>query len=81
MSDEDRHISRRLMQPQSLAEGVACRSIVVHHSACIERGVPLVVTMGGGYSRPMDASVRAHSDVFRSAVQLFTASGVAATAQ
>jgi hypothetical protein len=29
--------------------------------------VPLVVTMGGGYSRPPDASVRAHADVFRSA--------------
>jgi acetoin utilization deacetylase AcuC-like enzyme len=51
--------------PDSLG-GAAC-------SACMERRVPLVVTMGGGYSRPMDASVRAHTDVFRSAVQVFAA--------
>ena len=29
--------------------------------------MPLVITMGGGYSRPSDASIDAHADVFRSA--------------
>ena len=33
--------------------------------------VPLVITMGGGYSRPWDASVAAHADVFRSAAYRF----------
>jgi len=30
-------------------------------------GVPTVVSMGGGYSRPIEASVRAHGDVFAQA--------------
>lgn len=30
-------------------------------------GAPCVVSMGGGYSRPIEASVRAHGDVFAQA--------------
>jgi len=29
-----------------------------------ERGLPVVAMMGGGYARPIEASVRAHADVF-----------------
>lgn len=31
---------------------------------CARRGAPCVVTMGGGYSRPIDPSVEAHVDLF-----------------
>eukprot|EP00898_Chlorokybus_atmophyticus_P006382 jgi/Chlat1/6745/Chrsp50S06443 len=37
------------------------------YSECIARDIPLVITMGGGYSQPSDASIRAHADVYRSA--------------
>jgi hypothetical protein len=37
------------------------------YSVCLENNLPLVITMGGGYSRPMTASVEAHGDVYRSA--------------
>ena len=36
-------------------------------SAALAAATPLVVVFGGGYSRPMEASVAAHVDVFRSA--------------
>ncbi|CAI5473026.1 unnamed protein product [Closterium sp. Yama58-4] len=35
------------------------------YSACTDNNVPLVITMGGGYSRPPDASIAAHADVYR----------------
>jgi acetoin utilization deacetylase AcuC-like enzyme len=38
---------------------------------CARNDAALVVTMGGGYSRPFDASVAAHADVFRSAAYRF----------
>ena len=44
-------------------------------SACQERGVPLVTVMGGGYSRPSDASLAAHTDVFRSCAYRFARRG------
>lgn len=37
------------------------------YSAAFAAETPLVIVFGGGYSRPMDASVQAHTDVFRSA--------------
>ena len=41
------------------------------YDQCVASDVPLVITMGGGYSRPWDASVAAHADVFRSAAYRF----------
>ena len=41
------------------------------YDECIKRDVPLVITMGGGYSKPFDASVDAHADVFRAAAYRF----------
>ena len=35
------------------------------YSHAIEAGAALVVCMGGGYSRPVDASAQAHADVYR----------------
>jgi acetoin utilization deacetylase AcuC-like enzyme len=34
---------------------------------CESLGVPVVVTLGGGYGRPLEASVRAHAQVFAAA--------------
>ncbi|KAH8941249.1 hypothetical protein BDL97_14G027900 [Sphagnum fallax] len=47
-------------------QGLLRRNNMVY-SVCLENNLPLVITMGGGYSRPMTASVEAHGDVYRSA--------------
>ncbi|GLC47189.1 hypothetical protein PLESTB_001622600 [Pleodorina starrii] len=46
--------------------GLLARNNLVYGTA-LEAGVPLVITMGGGYTRPMDASVSCHTDVYRTA--------------
>nr|WER78559.1 HDAC-5 [Neopyropia yezoensis] len=43
--------------------GLRRRNRLVYRTA-LAAGVPLVVTMGGGYTRPVDASVAAHADVY-----------------
>jgi acetoin utilization deacetylase AcuC-like enzyme len=53
-------------------EGLLRRNNAVY-SMCIAREVPLVITMGGGYSKPIEPSLDAHVDVFRSAALRFTA--------
>jgi len=53
-------------------QGMLRRNNAVY-SMCIERDVPLVITMGGGYSRPIGPSLDAHVDVFRSAALRYTA--------
>ncbi|XP_024531872.1 uncharacterized protein LOC112346644 [Selaginella moellendorffii] len=47
-------------------QGLLQRNNLVY-SSCMQRSVPLVITMGGGYSRPHTVSVQAHADVYRSA--------------
>lgn len=47
-------------------QGLLRRNNAVY-SAAFRASTPLVVVFGGGYSRPMDASVDAHADVFCSA--------------
>ena len=37
------------------------------YSALLQREVPTVICMGGGYSRPIEPTVEAHSDVYRMA--------------
>jgi acetoin utilization deacetylase AcuC-like enzyme len=44
--------------------GLAARDRMVIGSA-VERGMPLVITLGGGYSRPIQATVEAHEQTFR----------------
>jgi acetoin utilization deacetylase AcuC-like enzyme len=34
---------------------------------CVERGLPVAITLGGGYSRPPDASIESHLGVWREA--------------
>ena len=38
---------------------------------CYEHRLPLVVTMGGGYSKPIQRSAEAHVDVFEQAAGHF----------
>jgi acetoin utilization deacetylase AcuC-like enzyme len=39
--------------------------------ACREAGVPIVITLGGGYARPITKTVEAHMNTFRVARELF----------
>ena len=47
-------------------EGLAARDQRVF-SWCEERGLPIVLTLGGGYARPIERSVEAHANVWRAA--------------
>jgi acetoin utilization deacetylase AcuC-like enzyme len=40
-------------------------------TACREQGVPVVVTLGGGYAEPLEATVRAHAATYRMAARVF----------
>ena len=40
--------------------------------ACREAGIPVVLTLGGGYARPISRTVEAHLNTFRVVRQLFT---------
>ena len=51
-------------------EGLAARDAMVFALAR-RLGVPLVVTLGGGYGRDIETSVRGHVGVFRGLVQAF----------
>ena len=39
--------------------------------AAEEYGIPIVLTLGGGYSKPIDASVQAYSGTYRAAMEIF----------
>ena len=51
-------------------EGVKKRNEIVFDWVA-DRGLPLVLTMGGGYAEPLEDSVRAHADLFRGAAERF----------
>jgi acetoin utilization deacetylase AcuC-like enzyme len=40
---------------------------------CSEAGIPLVTTLGGGYSDPIEVTVEAHANTFRTAAAIFDA--------
>jgi acetoin utilization deacetylase AcuC-like enzyme len=52
------------------AEGLATRDRVVFEFAS-EMGVPLVITQGGGYSKPIELTAKAHANVYRGAAEFF----------
>ena len=43
--------------------------------ACRERGIPLVITLGGGYGNPIEETVRAHANTFRVAYEVLGQTG------
>ena len=45
--------------------------------ACFLHKLPLVITLGGGYSRPIELTAEAHANTFRVAAQIFKPSGTA----
>jgi acetoin utilization deacetylase AcuC-like enzyme len=40
-------------------------------SRCRQNGIPVVVTLGGGYGDPIEASVKAHANTYRIALEIF----------
>jgi acetoin utilization deacetylase AcuC-like enzyme len=51
-------------------EGLRCRDSRVM-MACRSNAIPLVAVLGGGYSRPIDATVEAHANTFRTAKRIY----------
>ena len=49
-------------------EGLSRRNRYVYEEV-LRRGIPSVVTMGGGYAKPIEKSIEAHCDVYRDAVK------------
>eukprot|EP00127_Corallochytrium_limacisporum_P007362 Clim_evm14s248 gene=Clim_evmTU14s248 len=49
-------------------DGLKRRNAMVY-SACHQQGARLVVTMGGGYTKPIDTTVECHADVYRQLLQ------------
>lgn len=47
--------------------------------ACHRRGIPLVVTLGGGYANPIELTVEAHANTFRIAAEIFGAVNASGT--
>ena len=50
--------------------GIARRNELVIE-ACQNFGAPFIVTMGGGYSEPVDLTAQAHANVYRTAAAIF----------
>jgi acetoin utilization deacetylase AcuC-like enzyme len=41
-------------------------------TACHENGIPCAITLGGGYSDPVEPTVEAHANTFRAAAQIYS---------
>ena len=57
-------------------QGLLQRNNLVYLTA-LQAGVPTVITMGGGYTKPMQRSVECHTDVYRAAAYRLNAWQVA----
>lgn len=62
----DGHEDDRLGRLRLSHAGLAARDARVF-AACEARGLPIVVTLGGGYGRPLESTIEAHAQVFRAA--------------
>lgn len=62
--------SDRLGRLSLTMTGLAERDAAVINSAS-KAGVPLVITLGGGYSEPMEKTVEAHAQTFRIAAEIY----------
>jgi acetoin utilization deacetylase AcuC-like enzyme len=52
------------------AEGLKARDQRVI-AACHAKRIPLVVTLGGGYSKPIELTAQAHANTFRIAAEIY----------
>ena len=68
----DGHEHDRLGRLGLTFDGLAARDARVL-AACAARGLPVVITLGGGYGRPPESTVRAHAAVFRAAARVLAA--------
>ncbi len=62
----DAHEADRLGRLKLTHAGLAARDRRVF-DWCEARALPIVVTLGGGYSRPLEATIEAHANVWREA--------------
>jgi acetoin utilization deacetylase AcuC-like enzyme len=69
-SGVDALASDRLGKLALTPAGIAARNEMVIR-ACREYGAPLIVTMGGGYSEPVELTAQAHANVYRTAAAVF----------
>jgi acetoin utilization deacetylase AcuC-like enzyme len=60
----------RLGKLSMTQQGIARRNEAVIR-ACHRYGAPLIVTMGGGYSDPVELTAQAHANVYRTASSIF----------
>ncbi len=72
----DAHEHDRLGRLALTFDGIAARDARVL-AACTARDVPVVITLGGGYGRPLESTVRAHASVFRAAAAALARRGAA----
>ena len=52
-------------------EGLLARDQLVFEN-CRSRGIPVIASLGGGYSEPIEQTVRAHAGTFRTAQRIFS---------
>lgn len=69
-SGVDALASDKLGRLQLTHAGLLERDRMVFH-ACHARRVPCVITLGGGYSDPVELTVAAHANTFRAAADMF----------
>jgi acetoin utilization deacetylase AcuC-like enzyme len=69
-SGVDALASDRLGRLSLTLDGLARRDRMVL-SACRDFGAPFVITLGGGYSDPIEVTAEAHADTFRLAAEIF----------
>ena len=69
-SGVDALASDRLGRLSLTAEGLQERDRMVLE-ACRDRGIPVVITLGGGYSEPIELTVEAHANTFRQAASIY----------
>jgi acetoin utilization deacetylase AcuC-like enzyme len=69
-SGVDALASDRLGRLSLTLDGLARRDRMVL-SACADFGAPFVITLGGGYSEPIEATAEAHANTFRLAAEIF----------
>ena len=63
-----RNSDLQLVDRLATKEGLTVGSTVAEAS---ERGIPIVLTLGGGYAKPIDLSVDAHLGTWREARAVF----------
>ena len=70
VSGADPYLGDRLGRLRLTREGLARRDHLVL-SCCVRAGIPVVVTLAGGYATALEETVEIHCTTVRTAAQLF----------